>query len=278
MLHSTKPLPNNYKLNILYDINAENPRHSQDNFGGLVLFERNWREMETPKKLSYSGYPVSSTEDFINLVCGYENETNEVYKSGPRKGTYKTEKVKGNPPTYLIGFDIYSHSGDCLTNIEPINTKQKPETLRNLMEKFSGFIFATDKMAKDEGITDPIKVLQAELKEFDAYLRGEVFVGRIIAPDGVLVDTIGGYIGEDSLSDLQLYAEETVENDALPYRERKLAAAISAIEKLPENDKQIITGLLKNSVSTKTEKAVTKPFNSPPTAKRKPAVLKLVRN
>lgn len=246
--HETIALPNNYKLEVVYDQDAQNPRLA-DNLGCMVLFERNWIQLDTPEKQLQYGFNGNSIEDFINHVCGYELETSEMFRSGPRKGLYKTEKVKGNNNgLILLGFDIYSHSGVCLINIQVIDTKQKTDALRENMEQFSGFLFVTPEQLKEEGNINPVELLKAELTDFDNYLQGLVFGGIVSDPNGEEVESIYGYSGLESIADLQLYAETVVENDLAALNNRTTDKVVNAINELSPEQKERVVSIMQNEI------------------------------
>ena len=66
-----------------------------------------------------------------------------------------------------------------------------------------GFIYATgDDIIENYGNEVPISrvegFLKAEVEEYDAYLRGDVYCYRVTADDGT-TDMCGGYYGSDGL-------------------------------------------------------------------------------
>jgi hypothetical protein len=59
-----------------------------------------------------------------------------------------------------------------------------------------GFIYITKEKAEAEGITKPYEALEAELNEYDYYLRGDTYGVRILDSEGEVIDSQFGYIGD----------------------------------------------------------------------------------
>lgn len=70
-----------------------------------------------------------------------------------------------------------------------------------------GYIFVTnDKIVEEYGeLTDETlagakAVLEAEVELYDAYITGQVYKWQVRAPDGMIVDSVGSYLGDDGLA------------------------------------------------------------------------------
>ncbi len=76
-----------------------------------------------------------------------------------------------------------------------------------------GFIYMDHAKVRDEfggSVSRATACLEAEVEEYDRYLRGDVYTVTLLDPDGNVVDCVGGFFGEDA-------AKEQVEDFARPY-------------------------------------------------------------
>jgi len=172
----------NHKIVIKYDECPENPRE-WDNFGKMICFHGNYSlgDKHDYKSDHYSGWAEL------------------------KKAIVKNEKAAVILPLYLI-----DHSG--------ISISTTP-----FMDKWDsgpvGFTFATKKDIQesftktDEDImVRAERLLKAEVKIYDAYLRGEVF-GYLISKDTEDIDSCYGYY---SLNETIDEAKRVID-----YREKK---------------------------------------------------------
>lgn len=60
-----------------------------------------------------------------------------------------------------------------------------------------GWIYLTAKRAESERIADPVAALEAEVKEYDEYLTGNVYGFSVEDSEGEILDCSWGYIGLD---------------------------------------------------------------------------------
>lgn len=61
------------------------------------------------------------------------------------------------------------------------------------------FGYITRETAEREGITDPLACLNAEMREYAAWVTGEVYGYTVTDPDGETIESVWGYYGDDEL-------------------------------------------------------------------------------
>ena len=78
-----------------------------------------------------------------------------------------------------------------------------------------GYIYITKKRAEEEGLIDPFKTLEHEVKEYDHYLVGNCYGYTIVDEKNNILDSVGGFIGYEDFA-----IEEAISN--ADYYERTL--------------------------------------------------------
>ena len=63
-----------------------------------------------------------------------------------------------------------------------------------------GYIYITKKRAEEEGLRDPFKTLEHEVKEYDHYLVGNCYGYTIEDNEGEMLDSVGGFIGYEEVA------------------------------------------------------------------------------
>jgi len=63
-----------------------------------------------------------------------------------------------------------------------------------------GYIYMTKKRAEEEGLSDPYKTLEHEVKEYDHYIVGNCYGYTIEDKDGEILESIGGYLGYENFA------------------------------------------------------------------------------
>jgi hypothetical protein len=63
-----------------------------------------------------------------------------------------------------------------------------------------GFIYITKERVEAEGIVKPYEALEAEIKEYDYYLRGDTYGARILDKEGEVIDSQFGYLGDRQIA------------------------------------------------------------------------------
>jgi len=63
-----------------------------------------------------------------------------------------------------------------------------------------GFIYITKERVEAEGIAKPYEALEAEIKEYDYYLRGDTYGARILDKEGEVIDSQFGYLGDRQIA------------------------------------------------------------------------------
>lgn len=90
-----------------------------------------------------------------------------------------------------------------------------------------GFLFVTKQKAQEEGVPDLQKCLEAEVEEYDAYLRGAVYCYTTKDPEGEDIDSCCGYIGdpEDNgmLSDARAQINHNIEDERKKHTAKRKA-------------------------------------------------------
>jgi hypothetical protein len=74
-----------------------------------------------------------------------------------------------------------------------------------------GFIYVTKERAEKEGVPDPEALLRAEVKEYDQYLRGEVYGYRVLDEAGKELDSCWGFYGDYNVSGILDQARSVVD-------------------------------------------------------------------
>jgi len=70
-----------------------------------------------------------------------------------------------------------------------------------------GYIYMTKKRAEEEGLKDPYKTLEHEVKEYNHYLVGNCYGYTIEDEQGEMLDSCGGFLGYDDFA-----TEEAISN------------------------------------------------------------------
>jgi len=157
---------NGYTLTIEQDQDITDSPRDWDNLGKMVCFHRRY-----------------------NLGDKHDFKTPEDAKDFLRGGELGSE-VAVSLPLFLL-----DHSGLSMSTGDfgdPWDSGQV------------GFIYATwDDVKKEYGDTSPEslqrakEVLQGEVETYDQYLRGDVYYYKIEDEDGEIVESCGGYYGEE---------------------------------------------------------------------------------
>jgi hypothetical protein len=63
-----------------------------------------------------------------------------------------------------------------------------------------GYIYITKKRAEEEGLKDPFKTLEHEVKEYDHYIMGNCYGYTIVDEKNDILDSVGGFIGYEDFA------------------------------------------------------------------------------
>lgn len=153
-----------------------------------------------------------------NYVLGDEQFTQSDHSS--IEAVYKY-LVRERKATVVIPLFLLDHSGISIQTGTPIE-KLTPESVR-AADRFIGdsagwdtswvgFIFTNEEKRKEVGAprahTELIRQLEAEVEEYDLYLRGEVYGYVIEDADGDNVDSCWGFLGYEYI---EAEAKEAIE-------------------------------------------------------------------
>lgn len=161
----------NYKIEIIHDEFAENPRNEFDNLGTMVCFHRDYNLGDTGH-----GYNKS---DF--------NSWQELEK----------QIIKDHDPAVILPIYMYDHSGITIST-SSFSCRWDSGQI--------GFIYISkDKVRKEcnvkrinkELLEDIKKALESEVETYDNYITGSCY-GYQIIKDGEVVDSCWGYYGWES--------------------------------------------------------------------------------
>ena len=156
---------NDHLIKIVQDIDPESPRE-WDNVGTMVTWHRNYNlgdrglNGDEEDALRRGGFPL--LERYLRLA---------------------------KKALVVLPLSIYEHSGMTMWVGEPLT-----DGYRSWDSSFIGFIYAdkesVEKMGAPEDRVE--KILRAEVKDFDTYLRGDI-VGFRILKDGETIDSCYGF-------------------------------------------------------------------------------------
>ena len=149
-----------FEIELSQDSDPFNPRKEFDPAGKMVCFHKK--------------YDLGDEHDYKH---GDYNSWDEL-----KAGIEANEKVALILPVYM-----YDHSGITIAT-KPFGCKWDSGQI--------GFIYLTEKEAKDIPKDQWENVLQGEIKEYDSYLRGDVW-GYKINKDGEELEACSGFYGEE---------------------------------------------------------------------------------
>lgn len=152
-----------YRFEIEQDIDLFDPRTTQDNLTTLVCFHRRY------------SLPLEAEIDHRDYSSWSEMEAAIVKK-------FKPVVIK---PLYM-----YDHS------VQDIATSYQPYWWHADWDAGQiGFVFVTKESLKKMGtpLNRAEAVLESEVAEFAAYVRGEGYIWRVLDEDGEEYDSCGGY-------------------------------------------------------------------------------------
>jgi len=170
------------KLYIIREAYPHNPRELADSLGTMAYKHRNYSLGE--EQISD---PIEWLEEKLNLQP---------------KGEYTNERLEELEERFFseyiaLPLYLYDHSG--------ITMATTPFGCRWDSGKVGYIYLSKEKARKEYGyklITKArreklLSYLQAEVKEFDQYLRGEVFRFKVEDEEGEKIDSCGGFFGQD---------------------------------------------------------------------------------
>ena len=157
------------KVVIKRDDQFESPRE-WDHLGTMICFHRRYNLGDNHKLSVHDAMKLSNSKDLIEL------------------------------PLYL-----YDHSGITIATT-PFSCPWDSGKV--------GFIYVTKQKAREwfgvKTITKKVKeriiaALESEVKEYDDYLRGNVYYYEEFDSNGDSINAVGGYIGESGLNEIKSY-------------------------------------------------------------------------
>ena len=92
---------------------------------------------------------------------------------------------------YILPLYIYEHGG--------ITMQSKPFSCQWDSGQV-GYIYMTKEKAIKEGIDDPFKALENEIKEYDHYIMGNCYGYSIEDSEGDILDSCGGFLGYENFA------------------------------------------------------------------------------
>lgn len=92
---------------------------------------------------------------------------------------------------FYLPLYLYDHSGITMS-IKPFNCGWDSGQV--------GYIYITKKRAEEEGLSDPYKTLEHEVKEYNHYLVGNCYGYTIEDKDGEFLESCGGFLGYDDFA------------------------------------------------------------------------------
>ena len=159
------PLADGNKFNIVYDEYPQNPR-DDDNLCIFYCFHRRYTlgDRHWVKHEDFNGW--------------------DAMKAGLRK----LHKGKG---TIILPLYMYDHSGITISTM-PFGCPWDSGQI--------GFVVFPHTALREIGPgTTPQEVIQAEVEEYDMYLRGECYAWEIRNPEDEVIDNCCGYLGDAGL-------------------------------------------------------------------------------
>lgn len=175
-----------YKVEILHDEFASNPRTEWDNLGTMVCFHRRY----TLGDIGH-GYHSSDFDSWDEL---------------------KKQIIKDQDPAVILSIYMYDHSGMTI-NTQPFSCPWDSGQI--------GFIYISKaKVMKEynvKRISPKLKdriagYLRSEVRTYDCYLTGSCY-GYEITKDGEVIDSCWGFYGREEV--------KNVANDQLMYYKSK---------------------------------------------------------
>ena len=127
-----------------------------------------------------------------------------TYILGDKQPRYSPDECEFSEDIIRLPLYLYDHSGITMST-EPFSCRWDSGQV--------GWIYA---QKGAEGLTDKeiIRALKSEVKEYDYYLRGEVYGFAIESPSGEIVDSCWGFYGdldyckEEAQASLDYFVEE----------------------------------------------------------------------
>lgn len=199
-----------YKIAIEHDENPLNPRTDNDNDDLMVCFHKRY-DLGDKHKHNYKFQDFGGWDEL------------------------EAQLIKDHDPVLILPLYLYDHSGITIATSHeyPFNDRWDAGQV--------GFILLGKKEAKNcygvKRITKAIKeraakYIEATVKEYDMYLRGEVYYYRIEDPDGNIIENSGGYImeAEEVLKEAKLAVDNFI-NTHTSDKHTKDRIVIDGIEK-----------------------------------------------
>lgn len=182
---------------------AGSPRDEYDNVGKLVCGHKRYALGDTPRTLGWT------------------------FRSGDFDGWDAVEAhlFENEDALVVVPLYLYDHSGITISTT-PFSCRWDSGQV--------GFAYVTKEAAKenwshldgDALVQAATQCLQAEVKQYDAYLRGDIHAIIVRDPKGEVVDSLGGYYGE--MSEFKLEAQCMVE-DAAEHAARNAAEWLASL-------------------------------------------------
>jgi hypothetical protein len=203
-----------YTVNIINDEYPEDPRKAFDGMGKMVCFHKRYNlgdkhnyDPETVlQELAQEVYPR-----FWNFKEYWENTGyRKLVEKHERRGSLTpvldagrevNAKIEGviakiiDRKYLILELYLYDHSGLTMSTA-PFSCPWDSGQI--------GLMVMTKEQARKEYGNDPeaeekaLKYMRGEVKEYSAYLEGDVFGWEIIDPEGDIIDSCFGYYGYDA--------------------------------------------------------------------------------
>jgi len=172
-----------YEIKVVQDEDSQDPRENSDHLGKMVCFHGKY---SLPHETSHKSTDYSGWGELQKVI---EDES----------------------PVVILPIYMYDHSGITINTTGfscPWDSGQV------------GFIFASKKdVTKEFGevtpevVTKVKEILVAEVKEYSAFLEGNVYGFLVESADGKQVDSCWGFIGDPDESGLLEQAKDAVDSE-----------------------------------------------------------------
>lgn len=100
--------------------------------------------------------------------------------------------VEEKDKLYILPLYLYDHGGITIST-KPFNCPWDSGQV--------GYIYITKKRAEEEGLSDPYKTLEHEVKEYDHYIVGNCYGYTIEDEEGDFLDSCGGFLGYEDFAE-----------------------------------------------------------------------------
>ena len=115
--------------------------------------------------------------------------------------------VEEKDKLYILPLYLYDHGG--------ITMKTSPFSC-GWDSGQVGYIYMTKQRAEEEGLKDPFKTLEHEVKEYDHFLVGNCYGYTIEDKDGEVLTGMGGYLGYEDFAEEEAINMANYLSNSLP--------------------------------------------------------------